>query len=521
MKKLTILILFILAASCCYSQINVKVRSTGNTKEVDVKTGGKSNSGKEKETGSTSRNNSETKSTPVVITQKPASDTSSRPSASGSSADAYNGPAKTEMKSFWRQAETFQSGKGTETILGNMKRALDNLKQRDPSYNTASMDEEYKKWKGEIDKKTEAGKTDIEKAVDAKSSEYVGAAKNQVKYFWDRALIPSDNISEGVLNGNIRDMEYAVKATKEKDPSYNTTEMEAALKKIKDDLKEKKLAAVRQTSGDKRSSRPVEKEVTDPTGLLEKLFIETNVSIGGTADLPEAPAKIEAYKAKLTKLLSMDYTDALIKKGKYAKGSISGKLPASDRELDKIEGALKEVREKSGMEYIYYTLQLHSAFWNAAQKVFPEENSYANKYKEVNVGIAKLGSLEQLYAKAETNRIEHIKNTKLPAPVVKDANLEKVITNGFNKVYGASHNVSALKAVLTQNGWTILRNSLTGIVVGRQRSAKLAYKGSDGKCYLLPDYVFIHEDYVGSSFINTGAVFNGLDGEEMLCENVK
>lgn len=433
----------------------------------------------------------------------------------------YKGPGKVEVQSFWRQAEYFKNGKGTATTLGNMKRSLDNLKQRDPAYNTSAMEAEFSKWKAEIDKVVEAGKTDEQRAADAKSGDYAGAAKSQVQYFWARAIIPSDNISEGVLNGNIRDMEYAVKATKEKDPSYNTSEMEAALQKIKDDLKEKKLAVVRQTSGDKRSSRPVEKEVTDPTGLLEKLFIETNVSVGSTSDLPEAPAKIEAYKAKLTKLLSMDYTDALIKRGRYAKGSISGKLPAADRELDKIDGALKEVREKSGMQYIYYTLQFHAAFWDAAQKVFPEESSYVNKYKEVNAGIAKLGTLEQLYAKAEVNRIEHIKNTKLPVAVVKDANLEKVIINGFNKVYGSSRNVSGLKAVLTQNGWTILRNSLTGIVVGRQRTAKLAYKGSDGKCYLLPDYVFIHEDYVGNSFINTGAVFNGLDGEEMLCENVK
>jgi hypothetical protein len=433
----------------------------------------------------------------------------------------YKGPGKVEVQSFWRQAEYFKNGKGSATNLGNMKRSLENLKQKDPAYNTSAMEAEFSKWKAEIDKVVEAGKTPEQKAADAKSGDYAGAAKSQVQYFWARAIIPSDNISEGVLNGNIRDMEYAVKATKEKDPSYNTTEMEAALKKIKDDLKEKKLAEVRQTSGDKRSSRPVEKEVTDPTGLLEKLFIETNVSVGSTSDLPEAPAKIEAYKAKLAKLLSMDYTDALIKRGKYAKGSISGKLPAADRELDKIEGALKEVRDKSGMQYIYYTLQLHAAFWDAAQKVFPEESSYASKYKEVNAGIAKLGTLEQLYAKAEVNRIEYIKNTKLPVAVVKDANLEKVIINGFNKVYGTSRNVSGLKAVLTQNGWTILRNSLTGIVVGRQRTAKLAYKGSDGKCYLLPDYVFIHEDYVGNSFINTGAVFNGLDGEEMLCENVK
>jgi hypothetical protein len=297
--------------------------------------------------------------------------------------------------------------------------------------------------------------------------------------------------------------------------------MEAALKKIKDDLKAKKLAEVRNTSGDRRKQPQEEKVVNDPVGLMEKLFIEANISVGSTSDLPEAPAKIASYKAKLEKLLSMDYTDALIKTGRNAKGNISGFKNSTERELDKIEGTLKDARDRSNMEYRYYTIQFHQAFWDAAQKVFPEESSYIDMYKKTTAAFTGLGSLEQLYAKAEANRIEHIKNTKFPAAAVKDANLEKVLTNGFNKLYGAAHNVSALKAVLTQNGWTTIRNPLTGIVTGRERSAKLAYKGGDGKCYLLPDYVFIQEDYVGSSFINTVAVFNGLDGEEMLCENVK
>ncbi len=128
----------------------------------------------------------------------------------------------------------------------------------------------------------------------------------------------------------------------------------------------------------------------------------------------------------------------------------------TEREMDKIDGILKDARDKSNMEYRYYTIQYHQAFWDAAQKVFPEENSYADMYKKATAALTGMGSLEQLYAKAEVNRIEHIKNTKLPAAAVKDANLEKVLTNGFNKVYGASRNVSALKAVLTQNGWTIL-----------------------------------------------------------------
>jgi hypothetical protein len=433
----------------------------------------------------------------------------------------YKGSGKSEMQSFWRQVEIFKNGKGTETTLGNMKRMLDNLKQKDPSFNTSSMDEEYKKWKAEIDKVIEAGKSDEEKAADAKSSGYSGPASKQVSYFWQYAMQPADKISESELNHNIGEMEYALKATKEKDPAYNASEMETTLKKIKDDLKAKKLAEVRQTSGDKRSSRPAETVSNDPTALLEKLFIENSSGVGSTSDLPQAPSKIEAYKAKLTKLLSMDYTDALIKKGRNAKGNISGFMAGTNRELDKIDGYLKEAREKTGMEFIYYTIQYHSAYWDAAQKVFPEESSYIDMYKKVNAGITKLGSQEQLYAKAEANRIEYIKNTKLPAPVVRDSKLEKILTDGFNKAYGTSRNVSALKVVLTQNGWTTLRNSLTGIVIGRERTAKLAYKGSDGKCYLLDDYVFIHEEYVGGSFINTVAVFNGLFSQEMLCENVK
>jgi hypothetical protein len=434
----------------------------------------------------------------------------------------YKGPGKVEVQSFWRQAELFKNGRGSETNLGNMKRSLDNLKQKDPSYNTAAMDEEYKKWKAEIDKQTAAGKSDADKAVDAKINQigYTGPASKQVSYFWNFAL-KSKDISEGELNHNIHEMEYAVKTVKENDPAFDVTEMESTLKKIKDDIKAKKLAEVRQTSGDKRSSRPQETVGNDAVSLLEKLFIDNNISVGSTSDLPQAPAKIELYKARLAKLLSIDYTDALIKRGRNAKANISGSEANTMRALDKIESTLKEARDKSNMEYTYYTIQYHLAYWDAAQKIFPEESTYAEMYKKVNAGVAQLGSLEQLYAKAETNRIEHIKNTKLPAPVVKDANLEKILTNGFNKLYGTAHNVTALKAVLTQNGWTTLRNSLTGIVIGRERSAKLAYKGSDGKCYLLPDYVFVREDYVGGSFINTVAVFNGLDGEEMLCENVK
>ena len=130
----------------------------------------------------------------------------------------YSGPGKVYVKSFWSQAELLKNGKGSASTVGNMKRALDNAKEKDPALNAGAMEAELKKWQAEIDKKLEDAKTPEQKAADAKSSDYTGAAKNQVKYFWDRALQPADKLSEGELNGNIRDMEYAINATKEKDP---------------------------------------------------------------------------------------------------------------------------------------------------------------------------------------------------------------------------------------------------------------------------------------------------------------
>ena len=137
---------------------------------------------------------------------------------------------KSVCKIILEPGKLLKNGKGSASTVGNMKRALDNAKEKDPALNAAAMEAELKKWQAEIDKKLEDAKTPEQKAADAKSSDYTGPASKQVKYFWNYAL-QSKDISEGELNGNIRDMEYAINATKEKDPLIMLTEMEAALKK--------------------------------------------------------------------------------------------------------------------------------------------------------------------------------------------------------------------------------------------------------------------------------------------------
>ena len=437
----------------------------------------------------------------------------------------YKGPAKVEVKIFWRQTEPFNNGKGSEMNLKNMQKALAGVKEKDPSYNTSAMEEELKKWKEQIAKVAEESKPEEQKNADKKVEEagYNGPAKNKVAHFWQYASKPTDNVSEGELNNRIYEMDYALKGTKEKDPAYNTAEMEAELNKLKGKKKDLQVAEANKYTGDKvKDSQKATAISNDPGLLFEDLFENENLQAGAGAVTGEKlKLRMENYKEKATKLLGMDYGDAKINHTRISKGTINGMKMNTEKKLSEIDMMLEKYTDKKSMEVGYYTIQFHLAYWDAAQKVFSEEASYKEMYNKVKTSADKMGSLESMTAKADANTVEKIKNTKLPNPVVKDAGLEKILMDGFNKKFGAQYNVSALKVVLTQDGWTTLRNSLTSVIMGRERSAKIAYKGNDGKCYMIIDYVFIHEEYIGGAFTNTKAVYNGLDGKEMLCENVK
>jgi hypothetical protein len=174
-------------------------------------------------------------------------------------------------------------------------------------------------------------------------------------------------------------------------------------------------------------------------------------------------------------------------------------------------------------EQPYYKIQGLKAYWEAAQQMFPEIPECAEALKKCNELTNKYGTKEQITAITKANKVTAIKTRKLPAPVVKDAAMEKILIEGFNKKYGPAYNAKAIKAVLTQDGWTIERNAITGIVTGRNRTGKIAYKmeEGDGKCYLLSNNIFIYQAFVGNAFTNTEVIYNGLGGDEMLCENVK
>lgn len=65
----------------------------------------------------------------------------------------YNGPAKVQLKSFWRYMEKLRAGDKSPATLNNAVRMLDQVKQADPSYNVSVIETELKPY---VDKEKQA-----------------------------------------------------------------------------------------------------------------------------------------------------------------------------------------------------------------------------------------------------------------------------------------------------------------------------------------------------------------------------
>lgn len=356
----------------------------------------------------------------------------------------YKGPARMEVQAFWRQADMFKTGKGTETTIGNMQRSLDGVKQKDPSYSTAVMEDEFKKRKDEVEKKLANEETKFTEKANALE------AKNE----------KTRQITQ-MFNDVTRCVQIPIPREEKEIADFKN--------RVKSILERKDILAAF-------------KERYKDDAYLETLVNELKSG-------SEIPLSREINNVVLT--INSPYGNA------------------SSVETD--------------FKATYYKIEGIQAYWEAAQQMFPEIPECVEAVKKCTELTNKYGTVEKIKAISKANLVTEIKSRKLPAPVVKDATLEKILIEGFNKRYGPAYNAKAVKAVLTQDGWTTERNAITGIVTGRNRTGKIAYKTEqgDGKCYLLAGNIFIYEEYIGGSFTNTKVIYNGLGGDEMLCENVK
>lgn len=169
MKKVSILFLVLIYFNIGNAQINVRVKNSGNSKEVDIKTGSKPSSSKGNESTGTGSKKTTTETAPVQITK----DTSAVPVPSGKPDESYNGPAKVQLRAFWRSLEKLRSGSKTPSDLTNAERMLKQVKENDPSYNVSALETEVAAYRDNANKEAKT------------KSDAAGKANEEKNYFKD------------------------------------------------------------------------------------------------------------------------------------------------------------------------------------------------------------------------------------------------------------------------------------------------------------------------------------------------
>ncbi len=169
MKQVIVLIGLLLSFSATEAQISVRVKNSPNSKEIDVKTGNKPSPGKDVET-KPSANNSKPQSTGETKAAAK-TDTTAKPVTTVAVDESYNGPAKVQLKSFWRHLEKLRAGTGTASEINNAERMLKQVKEKDPAYNIQELETEVASYRDNADKEAKA------------KSDAAGKAEEEKNYF--------------------------------------------------------------------------------------------------------------------------------------------------------------------------------------------------------------------------------------------------------------------------------------------------------------------------------------------------
>jgi hypothetical protein len=356
--------------------------------------------------------------------------------------------------------------------------------------------------------------------INAQDANYKGPAKSYVNSFWQMAKIAGELAEKGSVSATSRmdNMDKTIGIIKEKDPAYITSKMTEEVNRLRELLRLKAgtyqkeqqqiFAQKEKEQQDSKSREKLDWENQKKiAALLEYLFGRNNDNLD-----------IEEMKAKTNELLALDrsgYTkfEIWIKRLKQKAEEAAIRYP-------KQEAICKQETRQVEAKKWYRVFQSYQSYWEAAQKIFPEEEGFKKIDSLITNILNGLGTEDNLLALVAKNYEQKVKNTRLPGAKVQDAALEKLFMDAYDKMYSESHKGKAIKAIIVSDDWQIQRNEITGVVTGRFRKGAIVYKNAEGQCRLVEEF-FIQQEYVGNAFTGTKSVYAVGKGQEMLCENVK
>lgn len=393
----------------------------------------------------------------------------------------------------------------------------------------------------------------------------------------EKAKLP--DTKPGMVRTYLQQAETALKSIAKYDPSYNVSQMEAELNRLK--------AA---NAGDQANAK-----VAKITGKLEELFTEMD-KVEEAMVLGQYPHRITRAEAALAELKKTDpayATEALETrlqryKDHYAKidkdrhdqmqannasmdkdgdgvaglfagdkttgitftGNLEADLARHKEELkvynekvdkliasgslnadkfidymrnqvptekEKITKLEKDISEatSTGGLGAYSELKGVEVYWNAARRVFTTLPEAVTVHQLALSALQRLGTEEQVKAKIAVNYNALVRRRVFPAAVQKNASLEQHFRNVFSAQIPGEQIV---KVNIITPDWTTVRHSVTGILLARKQAAAIGVKTKQGICKF---YIYqIKQDYIGNSFGSFVEYSRGDQGE-IFCDNIK
>jgi hypothetical protein len=353
--------------------------------------------------------------------------------------------------------------------------------------------------------------------------DYKGAAKMEVKTFWRQAEFFKNGKGSA---SNLSNMENALVAIKQKDPSYSTISMESEINTWKEKISQEntnQLDKEKQQTDKITDRRNASGNKVKVENYFHEMF-ELKAMSFNVSELPGVEAKINAFKEKGEELLVLDFgiRDRQNKDIKRFFTHIDYYAFNTNKRLDQIEAvrAKSGYNDKDAIAQAYWEMQYFNVFWDIVHKLFPQETEYTKMLEKSNDVSKKNGSIAQIKSSTANSKVEENKNRRLPAAVASDPVLEKLAIETFNKYLGSEFKGTANKAIMMQKDWSSYLADITGAILGRKIQVAIVYKGTDGKCYVATG-IILKQDYIGGTFKNTSAADARLSGGELPCEFAK
>jgi hypothetical protein len=350
-------------------------------------------------------------------------------------------------------------------------------------------------------------------SVSAQTNSYTGKAKTFVDKFWkcidEIKKIETANPPEKVRLCRVQaeNAKRQVEYIKQKDPAYDAASLEAMITPYLDAA----AAAVTEKNDKIRSAgKNANKEGDGIAGLfMGSTTTEIRTTGNIEEDIVNHKQQLIDYNQKVERLIVAGVSGTIQYENYIRQQSV-----AATQQIKKVEEQINKADSKLGL-IAYRELVGMETYWAAAKKVFTNLSEAGQTHNMAVAALQKFGSEEQVALKIRKNYEEKIKSKKMPAAVMVNTGLEaefrKVFTSSFKEL-------AIIKINIIANEWTVIRNEITGAILGRKHSAAIAVKTKEGGCALY--YFHIGQQYTGSGYGLSAENARAFDGE-IACENIK